>query len=327
MDDVDSKKNPGKDQNHVLEGMRYGRVKFGLRYAYFGNTTAVLLDKMNLYGNRSVELGGMAAYNLLAEGNTMAAHMTCYEHTTKVLGMKATNSFWNPLYYDPLRPTITKQIIYVNDAQVLEEVRALLWLGMTTQRAVIIPNLLGSHVPESGGYYEGRKYWPGFRVAKIKRDEGISVLKVDLLEPAFYWRVQRDYDEPPVPEVLFYDPEIDSLDKIRLTLLSKYASHPRVVLHPLSGYSKNSKRAFSIDAGDQHIVRDLTAQVIKWASDSVGYSEGDYDSTMKSYLQIPSLRNVDRNTAKVSDVLDGVRNCNDIFGRLKGNRTCFQICD
>jgi hypothetical protein len=59
MDDLDSKKNPGKDQNHVLEGMRYGRVKFGLRYAYFGNTTAVLLDKMNLYGNRSVELGGM----------------------------------------------------------------------------------------------------------------------------------------------------------------------------------------------------------------------------------------------------------------------------
>jgi len=242
--------------------------------------------------------------------------------------MKATNSFWNPLYYDPLRPTITKQIIYVDDAQVLDEVRALLWLGMTTRRAVIIPNLLGSHMPESGGYFESRKYWPGFRVAKIKREEGISVLKVDILEPAFYWRVQRDYDEPPVPEVLFYDPDTDSLDKIRLTLLSQYATQPRVVLHPLSGHSKDSKQAFSIDAGKHSdVVKELASQVIEWASDSVGHFEGDYESVKESYLGIPSLRDVDRNTAKVSDVLNGVRNCNDIFGRLKGNRTCFQICD
>ena len=29
----------------------------------------------------------------------------------------------------------------------------------------------------------------------------------------------------------------------------------------------------------------------------------------------------------VSDVLNGVRNCMNIFGPIRGNRTCFQICD
>lgn len=59
-----------------------------------------------------------AAYELLAEGRTLAAHMTCYEHSTKVLGLKATNAFWNPLYYDPLRPTLTKQIVFISEEQV-----------------------------------------------------------------------------------------------------------------------------------------------------------------------------------------------------------------
>lgn len=49
---------------------------------------------------------------------TVAMHTTCYEHVTKVLGLKATNSFWHPKYYDPLRPTITKQILFINDNQV-----------------------------------------------------------------------------------------------------------------------------------------------------------------------------------------------------------------
>ena len=46
MEDDVQKKNPGKDQNHVLEGMRRGRVEWDLRYAYFPNYSAPLLDKM-----------------------------------------------------------------------------------------------------------------------------------------------------------------------------------------------------------------------------------------------------------------------------------------
>lgn len=166
-----------------------------------------------------------AAYELLAEGRTLAAHMTCYGHSTKVLSLKATNAFWNPLYYDPLRPTLTKQIVFISEQQaschhfycvstifppvvymyyskislccatpkqinlhscchqVLDEVRSLVWLGQSTRRAVTILKLLGPDYMPSGGYFAGRKFWPGFRVAKIKREDGVSVLKVDILEP------------------------------------------------------------------------------------------------------------------------------------------------
>lgn len=53
---------PGKDQNHVLEAMRIGRGKFGLKYAYFSNDTAPLLDKMCQHKSRNTELGGLVSY-------------------------------------------------------------------------------------------------------------------------------------------------------------------------------------------------------------------------------------------------------------------------
>jgi hypothetical protein len=122
--------------------MRIGRATFGLRYAYFSNNTAVLLDKMNQFVSRTVELGGVQSASLLTSQKSLAMHTTCYEQTTKVMGLKATNAFWNPLYYDPLRPTITKQILYISDNQVLDEVRSLMWLAMVTNRGIYIHTLV-----------------------------------------------------------------------------------------------------------------------------------------------------------------------------------------
>ena len=39
------------------------------------------------------------------------------------MGLKYTNSFWNPRYYDHLRPTLTKQILYISGQQLVDEVR------------------------------------------------------------------------------------------------------------------------------------------------------------------------------------------------------------
>jgi hypothetical protein len=61
-----------------------------------------------------------------------------------MLSFQAANAFWNPRYYDPLKRTITKQLIYINDDQLLDEVRSLVWLAITTDRALILPNILGS---------------------------------------------------------------------------------------------------------------------------------------------------------------------------------------
>ena len=41
--------------------MRVGRVNWGLRYAYFPNYSAPLLDKMVRFTTTNVELGGQAA--------------------------------------------------------------------------------------------------------------------------------------------------------------------------------------------------------------------------------------------------------------------------
>lgn len=314
MTDAETKSNPGKDQNHVLEGMRIGRGTFGLRYAYFDNSTAALLDKI-VQRYRSIELGGEAASLLLAREHTLAMHTTCYEQSTKVMGLKATNAFWNPKYYDPLRPTITKQILYVSDEQVLDEVRSLIFIAMRTKRAVITPNLLGDENSSEHGVTErfrGRAMWPGFRVTKFKRTKGRNDIAVDVLEPAYYWRVQRDYDDAPEPVVVYFDPLKDKVTAIIRRIEALGTSAPRIILHTLIRDPQTTP---------DEAQRRLTI----WASDSVGVYE-PYAVERARYDSMPSVKDI-RNERGVSELLLGMRNCGDIFGRLKGNRTCFQICD
>lgn len=76
--------NSGKDQNWVLDAMRYGRGEFGLRYAYFSNSTAILMDKMVGLYSKAIELGGAASAELLENLHSIAMHATCYEQSTKV---------------------------------------------------------------------------------------------------------------------------------------------------------------------------------------------------------------------------------------------------
>lgn len=127
-----------------------------------------------------------ASLKLLTEQQSIAMHTTCYEKSTKVMGLKATNAFWNPKYYDNLRPTLTKQLIYINDEQLLQEVQTLVWLAMRTNRALIIPNILGPDDHSSIEPYgpNNLKLWPGFRVIHFKRaKKGDHMLQVDVLEP------------------------------------------------------------------------------------------------------------------------------------------------
>ena len=337
MIDPKVREQPGKDQNHVLDGMRVGRGTFGLRYAYFSNSTAALMDKI-VQKWRGVELGGQPAADMFTRENTLAMHTTCYEQSTKVMGLKATNAFWNPRYYDPLRPTLTKQILFESTSQVRDEIRSLVWLAMATGRAIVSPNLLGP--PElfaTSPQHRGQAMWPGFRVTYLKRvrkpsnsaslaDEidmtGTMVsikqnaLKVQILEPAFYWRLQRDYDDAPAPKVLFFD-EGTSLLKVRDAIAAESQSS-RLVLHFRKASSSESRTP-------EQNSEDLR-RVSQWAEDSVGEMQDGYEQEIKRYVPIPSVKSV-RKEPSVDDVLQGMRTCNDVFERLRGNRTCFQICD
>ena len=273
--DREMRKNPGKDQNHVLEGMRIGRGTFGLRYAYFSNSTAVLLDKMSgKQHGRAVELGGIASASLLMRERALAVHTTCYEQTTKVMGLKASNAFWNPRYYDPIRPTLTKQLLYVSDSQLLDEVRSLMWLCLSTGRSLIIPNLLGADDMAGAHRHNNRSMWPGFRVSKLKRDGGRNSLSLDILEPGYYWRVNRDYDHVPEPHVIYFSgegPFSDNLKKLR-GVLHDAAAYPRVVLHAVNPSYNNKEDSVAVKA-----------RVVKWAEDSVGYYPLEYTEEAKRY--------------------------------------------
>lgn len=367
MKDPNVKKNPGKDQNHVLDGMRIGRGENGLRFAYFSNTTAALMDKI-VQKWRGIELGGEATAQWLEQRHAIAVHTTCYEQRTKVMGLKAVNSFWNPLYYDPLRPTLTKQILYTSDEQVRDEIRSLLWLSMVTNRAFISPNLLGpkeKYLMESHQFH-GKAMWPGFRVMFLKRGLGTetklvkNLLEVDVLEPAFYWRVQRDYDDVPEPTVLMLEAD-DDLTRIKAKI-EQLGNAPRIVLHyssdtvikarknsnrgvlsMLQSVGKWERQAFqslsrgatiresgtsSLSLPEDMIVseEEETKRVVTWAQNSMSDFPAEYEKEILRYMDLPSVKHI-RRESMVNEVLSGMRTCKDVFGRLRGNRTCFQICD
>ena len=295
----------------------------------------------------TVELGGTAASSVLDQQGTVAMHTTCYEHVTKVLGLKATNSFWNPRYYDPDTLTITKQIIFINEFQILEEIRSLIWLALSTGSTLIIPNILGSESQHKNSVdlLHGQALWPAFKVAYLKRSKGQTVLKVKIAEPAFYWRIERDYEKPPEPMVLFFDPKKDDLEIIKSSIdkLRNKGQGSRIILHSSYAYPINTerKKIISLQAPtenekqngkkDPWLLRpkkdaDTVLRLTDWAKDSVGYYKSTYSAELRMYGQLPSLKNV-LSLAQAQDVLQNIRNCANIFGPPRSNRTCFQICD
>ena len=329
------------------------------------------------------------------------------------MGLKATNAFWHPRYFDPLTRTITKQLIYINTKQLLDEVRSLIWLGLLTNRSVIIPNILGSdQIPnDTIEKYMGQRLWPGFRVLFLKRKNGKTIIPINILEPAFYWRIDRDYDVPPDPSVIFFDPKKDDMSSILAALqTSDNLSRTRIVLHASSSSNiapssvqlgENNKRwgndrtppdrrglpsgtsflrSRRLDVGEiiySYPARDMVVdgkfeysesrsevpylfnseskykskseldkgrrlllqsfaetevvtRVSQWARDSVGLFARPFDQELADYGVIPSVkeaRHVSDYMSTTHMVINEMRTCEGIFSPLKGNRTCFQICD
>ena len=316
-------------QMHVLDGMRIGRGTFGLKYAYFSHDSAPLLDKLVLERGNTVELGGEAIADMLFDKRSIAMHSTCYEKSTKVMGLKASNAFWNPKYYAPLRPTITKQLLYVDDKQLLDEVRSLVWLSIVTKRSLIIPNVLASQdIRQQEPYrnYKEQLFWPGFRVLYLKTTDGQNDLAVEVLEPAFYWRVSRDYADIPSPTVIYFKPD-DDLATIA-DKLAQLKESPRVIVH----YDSYSFSTDVLDAQQQlQLRRAVELDVQVWANDSVGLHPRPYAEQVQHYQRLPSVKTIRglqglAGSELVERLISGMRTCNGIFGPLPGSRNCFKIC-
>lgn len=240
------------------------------------------------------------------------------------------NAFWNPFYYYPLRRTITKPLFFSSEKRLVDEIRSLSYLASTSNRSLILPNLLGIEQLATVQKYQGRQaMWPGFRLLHVKKGKAVDV---DVLEPAFYWRVSRDYagrvgDEVvqgsgvPLP-VLLPVPSTCSLPCVENLLnTAPYSTSPRIVLNMLVDGESDSERS----------VREQ--RLVSWADHSVGHFEDNFDVSSRLDRNLPSLSYKSLIADGISDpalgkqIVDGVRACQKIFHKIYGNRSCFDKCD
>ena len=323
--------------------MRSGRWRTGFSWGYLPNTTAVLIDKIFKFEDMAVELGGEAAGSLLS--GAVAVHTTCYEQKVKIMGLKAANAYWNPRYYHPLRRTLTKKVLYTHPRTVLQEVRALVYLGLRTNRTVIIPNLLAETISDprllqaedkrsnkmQRPMYRNHTLWPGFRVLFIKplrhnKQAAEPSVAVDIAEPAFYWRVARDYASSaaalPDPFVVSF-PETASVAAIEKALsLPQNRAQPRLVLHMYPDYITNVAE-----------VGKMQDSQAAWAADSVG-RHSDFAAELLVDRKLPELDEAawhpeeeEEQRKLTTTILQNTRLCADILQRMRGNRSCFDKCD
>ena len=319
---LQEKAKPGIDQKKVLSAIQVGRGTFALKFAYFTTSTAPLMDKFIKQHGNVYELGGELMLQALRDQHAMAMHTTCYEKSTKVMGLKASSAFWNPRYYDPLRRTLTKQLLFTSEQKLREEVQALVWLAVATGRSLILPNLLGNDKTiHTIAQFGNRTLWPGFRIANIEGD-----VKVTVLEPAYYWRLHQDYSTSaaPVPAAkVVYFAKGEGLGQVR-DKLQQLKDYYRIILHPKPTRNRLRKKNAAMD---------VERTLLDWADHSIGdFGRDGYEALLAKYRPLPSLEEAlegleeeDRSQADI--VLQGVRNCRDIFGPPKGNSTCFQICE
>ena len=244
--------------------------------------------------------------------------MTCYENVNKVMGLKAANAFWNPFYYSAERRTITKQLLFVSEKQLQSEIRGLIWIAMATNRSLILPNALGSSKVTTVDLFKGLALWPGFRLAYVK-----SGIDVDIIEPAYYWRVSRDYSRPshsrdgvqsvtiPQAHVLGLQESASFLDILHAVAESK---EPRLILNMRKGH-------FLSTNGDEDTVRRLRA----WADDSVGLWSRSYEQELNMYGMIVGASTISgysmlNGKYNGKYFLENVRLCKKVFAPMRGNR-------
>ena len=139
------------------------------------------------------------------------------------------------------------------------------------------------------------------------------------LSLAYYWRIERDYDEVPEPAVYAYNAAEPNLITLRDQLLTTYKGAPRVVLHP---HSASGFIGSLVDISGSHNAVDA---VSAWAEDSVGLYTDPYATVLKGYHQLPTLDTA-RKVEGASILENNVNLCSGMFGPPPGNRSCFQIC-
>jgi hypothetical protein len=234
------------------------------------------------------------------------------------MGLKAANAFWNPEYYDPNRRTVTKKLLYSDQKDFVNELRSLVYLALITDRTLIIPNTLGGDFLEGVDSYKDSAMWPGFRIIRINpkqsKFKGVSQVQskrdlstLSIVEPAFYWRVKRDYSASiPEPSVISFNKDA-SLQYIEERLLSEdIAMLPRLIINIEGDYQNKDSKIYKTENKDineesnffhrikANGIHDIEISPLKmnslvnWAADSVG-SYQHYLEEKENYVRLPKI--------------------------------------
>ena len=159
-----------------------------------------------------------------------------------------------------------------------------------------------------------------------------------LTPAAFYWRVQRDYDDAPPPTVVLFDPQ-GPIDAVRAQIAAARAATPggapRIVLQASSPHHPAAAtaipaflRTLKAAPAAPGTPDDLRQRALAWATDSVGLYPNytTFGDELQRYGQLPSLAHA-RGAPAVAPIVDNMRTCERVFQPPRGNRTCFQICE
>lgn len=280
-------------------------------------------------------------------------HATCYEKSTKLTGLKATNAFWNIEYYDPYRRTLTKPVMFRSTVKELKkELLALAHLALHSNRTLILPNvLLGtgvnikrsfrppassnelnsarrkktrrvneqrmdmSHAPD----HLGERYWPAFRTVQN------TFSGLEVVEPAYYYRIQSDYKRTvPPPELLSFQLDRSTSGRRKQRSSTSDLSRSSVGFSDLLAAIKaSSQHRLVLDLHDSRVGAWGPTSLKRWAECSFGDWAGPPSGIDKSkYVSTPYPKEslVDQN------IIEKFRMCKTFLLKDKGNRTCFEKC-
>ena len=191
---------------------------------------------------------------------------------------------------------------------------------------------------------------------KIQKEcKGINLSSLlSTVEPAYYWRVKRDYsDYVPNPTVIAFFKSSDLTDIESHLLSLEITDIPRIILHMDRGSRqrqknlKNRKNNLKKEVNNENentsieemtirnnqVVRNLhnitAGRLHNWAADSVGLYK-TFAKEKIDYIPLPKLlfeRTRSREKNMLRDVIIGdVRPCRRILEPNRGNRSCFDKC-
>ena len=296
----------------------------------------LLLDYVSLKTPTGIsfELGGQLSKDVI--GDAIAVHATCHERSTKLLGLKAANAFWNSLYYNPHRRTITKPLMFLSKRQLRMELISLTYLAMKTNRTLLLPNILigvGSNIKgdmkkelcenhnvpycfevinsrdilekqDHAAFFQGEWYWPSWRTI-VDFEENLGL---DTVEPSYYFKIQNDFKmEVPEPYVHRIDVNLNHISLNQVLNDISQINEERLVLDL---YDSKLGKEFRGGPDDIH----------SWASSSISaWNKRDEVINKWTYLPLPP-----HNTN--NEIQHNVDICNSFMKYVKGNRSCFSKC-